>query len=117
MPKLFIRPVLVTLVLVCVLGTVGVVVGGVVVAESSYTIPWWTIVSGGGRSSGANYALSGTIGEPEASESLRGGSFTLAGGFQSGVGPAPSVTPVVPTPTLIPIPMPERRLFLPQVRR
>jgi hypothetical protein len=115
MPKLSIRPALVTLVLVCVLGTMGLVVVGGVAAESGCTIPWWTVVSGGGRSSGANYALLGTIGEPAASEALRGGSFTLASGYQSAVGQAPSVTPVVPTPTLIP--MPERRLFLPQVAR
>ncbi len=46
------------------------------------TIDWLTIDSGGGTSTGGAYAVSGTIGQPEASK-LTGGSYTLAGGFWS----------------------------------
>jgi len=38
--------------------------------------------NGGGRSSGGNFTLTGTIGQPDASEMVSsGGDFQLAGGF------------------------------------
>ncbi len=41
-----------------------------------------TIDGGGGTSSGGDFVLSGTIGQPDASvETSRGGDFALAGGF------------------------------------
>jgi len=44
----------------------------------------WNSVDGGGTmfSTGGNYALGGTIGQPDAGL-LSGGSYTLAGGFWS----------------------------------
>ena len=46
----------------------------------SYAISSFTIGGGGGTSSGDNYALSGTIGQPDAG-ALEGGSYKLVGGF------------------------------------
>lgn len=67
-----------------------VVVGGLlllavvpVLAAISYDLSWWTVDGGGGAVSGGAYALSGTIGQPDAGV-LSGGSYTLAGGFWGG---------------------------------
>src|SRR6185436_4115363 len=50
----------------------------------SYTIDWFTIDGGGGTSTGGVYAVSGTIGQPDAGQ-LSGGNFTLSGGFWGGL--------------------------------
>ena len=46
----------------------------------NYRIDWFTIDGGGGTSSGGQYTLSGTIGQPDAGE-LKGGAYVLEGGF------------------------------------
>ena len=46
----------------------------------NYRIDWFTIDGGGGTSSGGQYTLSGTIGQPDAGE-LAGGNYVLEGGF------------------------------------
>ena len=48
-----------------------------------YEISWSTIDSGGGRSSGGPYVLTGTIGQPDAAYSA-GGYYELLGGFWPG---------------------------------
>ena len=70
---------IVALVLVTLFVLVGV---GMTLASpgSSYEISWWTVDDGGGTSSGSNYALSGTIGQPDAG-ALSGGDYTVMGGF------------------------------------
>lgn len=45
-----------------------------------YKIVWSTIDVGGGQSSGGQYELTGTIGQPDAAYS-QGGSYELSGGF------------------------------------
>jgi hypothetical protein len=45
-----------------------------------YTVDGFTIEGGGGSSTGGVYAVSGTIGQPEAG-AMSGGSYTLVGGF------------------------------------
>ena len=52
---------------------------------AEYSLPWWTSDSGGGTSTGGNYSLSGTIGQPDAA-SLSGGNYRLEGGFWGGIG-------------------------------
>ena len=47
----------------------------------SYSIDWSTIDGGGGTSTGGVYAVSGTIGQHDASGPLSGGTYTLVGGF------------------------------------
>ena len=59
---------------------------GSVLAQSgdSYDLSWWTVDSGGYTfSTGGNYTLGGTIGQPDAGASS-GGTYTLAGGFWGG---------------------------------
>ena len=48
-----------------------------------YDLPWFTVSSGGGHSTGGDYALSGTAGQPDAGV-LTGGGYTLGGGFWGG---------------------------------
>ena len=49
-----------------------------------FDLSWYTIDGGGGSSStGGDFELSRTIGQPDASE-MSGGDFTLAGGFWPG---------------------------------
>lgn len=49
-------------------------------AFAQYAVDWHTMDGGGGTSAGGAYAVSGTIGQPDAGV-LSGGDYTLAGGF------------------------------------
>jgi hypothetical protein len=53
------------------------------VAYGDYQITWSTIDGGGGQSSGGQYSITGTIGQPDASHS-EGGSYQVSGGFWPG---------------------------------
>jgi len=55
------------------------------VVNGQYSINWYSVDGGGGTSTGGNYAVSGTIGQPDAGR-LSGGSYTLSGGFWSILG-------------------------------
>jgi len=49
----------------------------------SYSIDWFTI-DGGGTSTGGVYSVTGTIGQPDASQqAMTGGNYSLVGGFWS----------------------------------
>lgn len=53
-------------------------------AQSGYSLRWWTVDGGGGMwSSGGGYRLGGTVGQPDAGV-LAGGGYNLAGGFWRG---------------------------------
>ena len=49
----------------------------------SYSIDRFAIAGGGGASTGGNFSLNGTIGQPEAG-TMSGGNYSLAGGFWDG---------------------------------
>ena len=49
----------------------------------TYSIDWYKISGGGGASSGGDYSVSGTIGQPDASPAMNGGSYSVTGGFWS----------------------------------
>ncbi len=55
-------------------------------AAQDFTLDWWTIDGGGEMwTTGGDFELSGTIGQPDASTtSMSGGDFELAGGFWAG---------------------------------
>ena len=60
-----------------------------------WTIGRWAITGGGGTSSGGEFLVRGSMGQPEAGEALTGGEFTVRGGFwpgEGGVGPTPTPT-------------------------
>jgi hypothetical protein len=46
-----------------------------------YSIDWSKVSGGGGTSTGGVYAVSGTIGQPDAGGSMSGGNYSLTGGF------------------------------------
>ena len=48
--------------------------------DGGLSLSWWTVDAGGGSSKGGVFALSGTVGQPDAG-AMQGGSFTLSGGF------------------------------------
>ena len=52
--------------------------------SAQYSIDWFTLDGGGGTSSGGNFTLTGTIGQPDAG-TLSGGDYTLEGGFWPGI--------------------------------
>ena len=63
-------------------------------ASGAFELSWFTIDGGGGTSSGGDFVLSGTAGQPDAGD-LTGGDFLLRGGFWqpvSGCGPCPTDT-------------------------
>ena len=48
----------------------------------TYSIDWFKVAGGGGTSSNGTYALSGTIGQHDASQApMIGGNYSLTGGF------------------------------------
>ena len=65
-------------------------------ADGGYDLSWWTADGGGATfSAGGDFAMGGTVGQPEAG-SLSGGGYNLTGGFWSGTGPQPfAFLPVV----------------------
>jgi hypothetical protein len=65
-------------------------------SAQSYSINWYKIAGGGGTSSGGQYSLSGTIGQPDASATMSGGNYSLTGGFWAFI----SVLQTVGAPTL-----------------
>ena len=58
------------------------------------TLDRYTVDSGGGLSGGSGYALSGTVGQPEAGSTVQGGGYVLTSGFW--VGDDSSSTPTRP---------------------
>jgi len=58
--------------------------------EPDYALDWWTVDGGGGRwaSADGQYALNGTIGQPDACV-WSDGEYTLVGGFWGGAAAGP----------------------------
>ncbi len=57
----------------------------VLAQTGDFDLPWFSVDGGGGTSSGGDFTLDATIGQPDASNALKGGDFALRGGFQAGV--------------------------------
>jgi hypothetical protein len=51
-----------------------------------YAIDWWTVGGGGGTSTGGDFALSGTVGQPDAGR-MSGDSYAVEGGFWASLAP------------------------------
>ena len=58
-----------------------------------FSLDWFAIAAGGGESSGGDFELSATVGQPDAGDTL-GGDFAIIGGFWS-------IVTVVDTPAAI----------------
>ncbi|MDE3068169.1 MAG: hypothetical protein KGJ60_11540 [Verrucomicrobiota bacterium] len=63
-----------------------------------YSIDWYKISGGGGTSTNGQSSISGTIGQPDASGAMTGGTYSLTGGFWSLVSVVQ--TPGAPTLTV-----------------
>ena len=50
-------------------------------SAQTYSIDWFTVDGGGGTTTGGMYAVSGTIGQPDASGAMTGSNYSLTGGF------------------------------------
>jgi hypothetical protein len=50
-------------------------------AQAQYSIDWSSIDGGGGTSRGGVFAVSGTIGQPDAGGPLTNGQYSVTGGF------------------------------------
>jgi len=59
---------------------VGIVLLPAAVSAQNYSVDWYVVAGGGGISTHGQYAISGTIGQPEAG-AMNGGNFSLTGGF------------------------------------
>jgi len=53
------------------------------ITAQDYDLSWSTIDGGGGTSTGGNFTLSGTLGQPDAGM-MSGGDYELTGGFWGG---------------------------------
>ena len=56
----------------------------VTAASNTFELPWWTIDSGGGTSSGGAFVISGSFGQADAGPSslgMNGEGFQIIGGF------------------------------------
>jgi len=51
------------------------------VHANGYSLERWTVDNGGGVSSAGGYSLAGTIGQPDASPVMTGGTYSLTGGY------------------------------------
>ena len=51
-------------------------------AAQDFTLDWFAVAAGGGESSGGDFELSATVGQPDAGD-MDGGDFALSGGFWS----------------------------------
>ncbi len=61
-----------------------ILVSVVLAAPQAFDLSWWTVDGGGGTSSGGDFTLSGTIGQPDTSPLMSGGDFTIVGGYWGG---------------------------------
>ena len=51
------------------------------IRAQNYTVDWYKVSGGGGTSSGAQYTVTGTIGQHDAGGPMTGGNYSLTGGF------------------------------------
>ena len=64
-----------------------VLVGATSIMADDFSVDWWTIDGGGEMwTTGGEFELSGTIGQPDAGALMTGGDFELAAGFWAGGG-------------------------------
>jgi hypothetical protein len=74
------KPIKLTLSVIALLATANVV-------ADDFSLDWWTVDGGGEMwTTGGDFELSGTIGQPDAGVTMAAGDFELTGGFWAGVG-------------------------------
>ena len=58
-----------------------VLAAAVFASAQNYTLDWFSVDGGGGTSTGGVYSVTGTIGQPDAGATMKGGNYSLEGGF------------------------------------
>jgi len=58
---------------------------GIISASAQFAIDWHSLDGGGGTSTNQNYFLSGTIGQPDAGNTMTGSTYVVQGGFWPGL--------------------------------
>jgi len=78
------------------LGAAFAILGTIGILADDFAIDWYSIDGGGEMwTTGGDYELSGTIGQPDAGVTMTGGDIELTGGFWVSFAPGP--TPVTPS--------------------
>ncbi|HNT74470.1 MAG TPA: hypothetical protein PKH77_05570 [Anaerolineae bacterium] len=62
---------------------------------TGYRLDWWTLDNGGGASAGGRFAVTGSIGQPDASAVMQGGAYSLSGGYWGAAGHAKIFLPLI----------------------
>jgi hypothetical protein len=76
--------------------------GGDIECAGAYDLSWWTVDGGGWTfGTGRDYSLGGTMGKADAG-SMRGGNYTMLGGFWGRLARAPRATTCPPCSRTIP---------------
>jgi len=78
--------------LLMLMGVAALTWGGLsyVSAQSGgFTLGWYSVDGGGGKSANGDYAVHGSIGQPDAGL-MSGGTYGLQGGFWAGAGIGPN---------------------------
>jgi hypothetical protein len=57
------------------------ILSGLRVPAQPYSVDWFKVSGGGGTSTNAQYALSGTVGQHDAGGPMTGGNYSVTGGF------------------------------------
>ncbi len=64
------------------IGSAVMLLAGAGSLAAGFTVDWWTVDGGGAlRTTGGDFELSGTVGQPDAGPVMSGGVYTLSGGF------------------------------------
>lgn len=66
-----------------IFGALWLAVGLKAADAQPFTMDWHQISGGGGMSTNGQYAVTGTIGQPDAGGAMSGGSYSVTGGFWS----------------------------------
>jgi hypothetical protein len=67
----------------CAIATLLLALTALTAHAQSYSIDWYKVSGGGGTSTGGVCAVSGTIGQHDAGNTMSGGNYTVTGGFWS----------------------------------
>jgi hypothetical protein len=73
----------------------GVMSTWVAAQTGGYRLDWWTLDAGGGASAAGRFAVTGSIGQPDAGAVMTGGAYRLTGGYWGEAGEYKIFLPLV----------------------
>ncbi|MBN2005035.1 MAG: hypothetical protein JXA21_16875 [Anaerolineae bacterium] len=81
--------------LIMLLLLLGAISALAIAQTNGYHIAAWTLDNGGGASAGGRFAVTGTIGQSDASAAMQGGAYSLTGGYWGNAGSYQIFLPLV----------------------